>query len=435
MANQPTLPVEAPLSEMESEFIANSPYGLWPENQDSNFGQIRKIICDQLQARVDKIDRLALESFIQTSEDYLSLWEEEYGVPINTAGTVVERRAAVLAQIAVGGFTRARVRYIIQKYLTPLIGGGEAVAFTPTGIPIDAFGIPLYSGVASMIGAFQIYENPQAFSYEVWVNSGLTPAGGMITQIQKITPAGLTVTLDNVHSNVIDYFRMIRTDQPVIYLRLGTNMTDSSGYGVTGTLTGTAAIADPGLLASTQISGGDGARDFNGSSDFGVTTNWNASVIRTNLFKYDIYSIEVILRPDALSALMTVFGFDTSGGMPTLRVGTDGKPELYGEGVGSMFKSNVTMTAGQKYLVQIRRNGDLNSIAMRINGVPVTGVVGSLPGPGANVITTELQLGRRLGGTQFWNGGIDEFALYDLPLTDAQFDRHYNAYQNIQTLG
>jgi hypothetical protein len=433
MAIQPTLPAEVAPTELEQEFISSSPFDLWPAYQNSNIGQIRKVMCDQMQDRADFIDQLALESFVPTSSLYLSLWEEMYGIPVNESATDETRRAAILAQMGVGGFTRSRVRYILDKYLTPMIGGGEAPAFTPEGIAHSAGGIPLYGGVTSMIGAYKIYEHPTTFSYEVWIKSGLTPPAALLAQLQRITPAGITVTLDNTHLNVIDFARTIETDQPLISLPLATNMTDSSPNGLTGTLTSATAIANPGLLAHTDVAGGLGSRDLNGTTEFGVSTNFASNNRRLNVFWDGQWEIEIMVRPDAIGSIMTIMGLDTSVSTPNLRVNADGTVEVVIETFGSLVKSTTSLSSGTIYMLHVSRPGRGLPARIYINNVDVTGFQSVIDT--VTVSPGELQIGRRLGGTQFWNGGIGRFALYDRPLTTARRLQHYNAAKNIQMLG
>src|SRR4051794_13713488 len=100
---QPTLPPEGPYGQIEQRFIELSPADLWPEAQNTNFGQFRKVATDILQEKVDELTLFWFEMFPDTADKYLGLWEEEYGLPVAPVGkSNAERKAYLLARVRHG---------------------------------------------------------------------------------------------------------------------------------------------------------------------------------------------------------------------------------------------------------------------------------------------------------------------------------------------
>lgn len=156
---QPTLPAEQPFSDAELAFMDESPPGLFPENQDSNFGfAVRKIFSDRVQELINQLDTIYNEKFVSSSLNYLSEWEIQVGLPVAPTGwTLPQRRNAVTNRLRKGAFTNAARRSIVENFIT--ITFGPAPAFDASGLPLDAGGIPLYSGVSSLDQTYVIREN------------------------------------------------------------------------------------------------------------------------------------------------------------------------------------------------------------------------------------------------------------------------------------
>jgi hypothetical protein len=155
---QPTLPAEVPFTDAEIAFMDESPPGLFPENQNSNFGYvIRKIFSDRVQELINQLNTIYNEKFVLTSVTYLDEWEETVGLPVNTGlFTQSQRRNLILNRLRKGPFTRASRRAIVESFITATFG--DAPGFDPAGIAIDSSGIPLYSGVFSLAGTYVIRE-------------------------------------------------------------------------------------------------------------------------------------------------------------------------------------------------------------------------------------------------------------------------------------
>lgn len=196
-----TLPAEGVYTEAELHFIELSPDGLWPDNQDSNFGQFRKVVTDIIQEDfIDLLSILNMEAFYPTSTTYLSLWEEMVGLPTNPSGrTSPERRSAVGSRLEYGAFTRSRRRRIVEAFIVATFG--ESVSFTPDGIPITVGGIPLFSGVFSLSGTYEINEAIERFYYQVKILDTIDPdVIGLTRELDRITPDGITFDVNLVPS-------------------------------------------------------------------------------------------------------------------------------------------------------------------------------------------------------------------------------------------
>lgn len=168
---QPTLPVESVFTEAELNFIDDSPPGLYPDNQDSNYGLLRKILSDRVQELIDQQLYLYNERFIATSVDFIPDWEKEYGLPVApTNRTLAQRRQDILARISKGPFTRTRRRDAVERFITATFG--TSIQLTPAGVPLVAGGVPLYADPADLSTLYSIRENG-AYGKNLISNGGL----------------------------------------------------------------------------------------------------------------------------------------------------------------------------------------------------------------------------------------------------------------------
>lgn len=193
----PTIPAEGTYSDVERSFIENSPEGMWPENQDSNFGQIRKVLCDELQKTVDKLTVLADELFVQTATavETLMLWEQQLGVPVEpTDKSETDRRAILAPRLVYGPFTRSRRNAAVESFIAATFG--ESTTLTTVGVPLTAEGVTLYSGAFSLTGTYNVVEDVEDFSYDVRILDTITvDEDGLRRELDRITPAGFTYTI------------------------------------------------------------------------------------------------------------------------------------------------------------------------------------------------------------------------------------------------
>ncbi len=188
---QPTLPPEGAYSQLERLFISEQPRFLWPTNQNSNFGILRKTLTDPLQDSLDDISELFLELFIATSVGYLGLWEEQVGLPRNPTLPITLRRANILSRMVKTPFTRTRRKEIVERYLGETLG--IAPQLLPEGLALTASGVPLYSGVTgSVADLYFIVENIEQFLYTVYIVDTATPdENALFRDLLLFTPAGI----------------------------------------------------------------------------------------------------------------------------------------------------------------------------------------------------------------------------------------------------
>lgn len=198
--NQPTLPLEVKWTEAELLFMEESPPGLFPENQNSNFGFIiRRVFSNKLQEAIDWTHTLWNERFVTSSSQFLDAWEIDYGLPPAPTGISVEqRRASVVARVQRGPFTRPRRDAIIRAFIETTYG--QTVQLTEPGVPITGGGIQLFGESADVESLFDVIENVGAFSYVVWIQLSNMPNVAELTrELKRITPAGISFTVTDVH--------------------------------------------------------------------------------------------------------------------------------------------------------------------------------------------------------------------------------------------
>lgn len=193
---QPTLPAEQPFSDAELAFMDESPPGLFPENQNSNFGYIiRKTFSDFIQELINQQNVIFSEHFVASSTLYLDEWERQVGLPTNPPGlSEQQRRNLVTNKLKVGPFTRARRDEIVKSFVQATLG--DAVALLPSGVALTSAGVPLYSGLTSLSNAYTITENVPGFSFTISVAPGVTLDQVNLTrELNRVVPAGISFSV------------------------------------------------------------------------------------------------------------------------------------------------------------------------------------------------------------------------------------------------
>lgn len=192
---QPALPAESFLSDLEKYFIDQQPINLWPVNQNSNFGLIRKLILDEMQEALTLLDELSNESFVSTASGYLGRWEVELGLPVGQGGrTDAQRRRTLESRLAIGPFTHARRNALIEAAIGDTFG--EVPQFTAGGIPFGAGGIAFHSGIGDFTGTYAIKEDIENFSYEVRIRNDITlDEDWLRRELTWMTPGGISYTI------------------------------------------------------------------------------------------------------------------------------------------------------------------------------------------------------------------------------------------------
>lgn len=191
---QPTLPAPTLLNTQELDFIDSSPPGLFPENQNSNFGALRKVFADKMKEVADQIATLYGERFVFTASETLEQWEQEIGLPVATTLSDQQRRSRIQARRQQGAFTRTKRKQVIEAYLQATFG--QTTRLSVDGVPFTASGLPLYSDVTSLIGLYTVTENITNYSYSVDINStAQIDAAGLTRELQRITPAHISFSI------------------------------------------------------------------------------------------------------------------------------------------------------------------------------------------------------------------------------------------------
>lgn len=199
---QPLLLPEEPFGEVERSWMESEPPGLLPENQDSNYGQVRKVVSDVLQNRITEIDLFYDESSPITTREYIDWWEEMSGVPLAPSKTLENRRAIVLDRFKYGPFTRTRRVKLVEKFIEATFG--QSPQLTTEGIALDAAGVALFSDVISVAGQYFIVEYVEDFSYAVFISEEVAPdIDGMKRELERMTPAGIRFSVSFVDMGLI----------------------------------------------------------------------------------------------------------------------------------------------------------------------------------------------------------------------------------------
>jgi len=410
----PTIPPEGTYTAAERRFISNQPPGLWPENQDSVFGQLRRVLTDQIQVNRDKIDVLGQELFVQTAFLYLALWEEQLGAAIKPLGkTDAQRRAILLARNKYGAFTRTQRDSMIADFVNTTFG--QPAAFTLLGIPFTAGGIPFYGPFADAYTLFRVYENPAAYSYEVFIKNTNTPDIGALTrELARVTPAGISFTIDNTLVNILNYVKLMRDYGPSGYWKLGVNFNDFSGNSLSLSNSGVPTSVAP-IVQNTDSN----ASDFTASP---------------YLFRAD----HALLKP---AANMTLKVWINSDNVTTrrgifdkteyfLQVNATGKVQFSISVNGGIF-NNLISVAGlsTSTTYQIVATFDGSAMRLYINGALDSTLV--IPGGGAiDQSASAFEIGRVAGGNLF-DGRIDEPGIFSYPWSPARVLADFKTGTNV----
>lgn len=411
-----TIPLEGPYTEVERHFIESSPDGLWPDNQDSVFGQVRKCLTDICQEQVDETTILNDETFTNTSSRYLSLWEEMLGLSVAPSGWAdAKRRSVIASRQRHGLYTRDRRRSIVEDAL--LATFGDSLSLTSAGLPLSAGGSPLYSGVFSLVGLYRIYDNISNFSYVVRIlNTSSPDIGALNRELTRITPAHISYTIDNTPTNVLKWDLAVQDLGSSGWWRLAADYLDYSGLGHNGTVVGApAAIAAPGL--NLAPAGTDAARDFSGGAQY-VTIPYS---VRLDAPQFTMMGI---VRPDNLPTSgqeMAAFSLGAGGAfswsyLGMRNVGGVTKFVFRGSSTSStvVITGTTTVVAGTTYHIAVTFDGV--TAKLYVNGLKEA--EGAIP---TGVFSNGTRyIGALDTGSGYWDGGLDEIIYLGYPLSAAR---------------
>jgi hypothetical protein len=216
------------------------------------------------------------------------------------------------------------------------------------------------------------------------------------------------------------YPSLVLADSPTVYYRMdnsGTTLTDSSGNGRTGSMTGSALTKQaPGLLSGDP----DTALGFPGTSG-------NYAVSGTIPSWGDVFSLECWFQRQRTTAGTSEFLFSQN-------FGTNNNPVVYIDnvnagaitlraiGASTICTSNVTVANTAVHHLVVTKNG--SAVHIYLDGNDVTGSVTNYTFGSYN---TYCEFGGYQNGSQSQYLGImDEAAVYLTALSQARVQAHYN---------
>lgn len=198
MAELP-IPAETTYTDIERDFIDNEPPGLFPGDQNSYWGQVRKVFADYLQVLADALTTYYSNLDPRTvNADDITEWEQMLGIPVAAAGSSLQQRQSFATiRLERGPFTRARRIRVVEWFIRATMGA--SLALTPDGLPLDAAGLPLLDEMTSLVGDYAIVEDIPGFHYQVRIKDTiLLDLAGLTRELTRITPAAITFDIVQV---------------------------------------------------------------------------------------------------------------------------------------------------------------------------------------------------------------------------------------------
>jgi hypothetical protein len=427
--NQPAAPAEGALNEIEQLIDAEQPLGLWPHNQNSNYGMVRKVIGDQIQSAVDTLSDLYDETFVDTALGYLGVWERELGLPRGTTQSTSHRRTLIHSRRSIAPFTRSRRKATVERFLLDTITG-ESTAFSSSGIPLTAGGVTLYSGAQSMTGLYRIYENISNFSYDVRIKNTVTPdIAGLLRELNHITPSGISLVLDNTPANVLKWDEALVDLAPNGWWQLGADYNDYSGYANHGVVTGApASIASPGLLPAMN-GATQGARNFSGAGQY-VTIPYSTKLDSPRFTMAGLICPNVLPSSGNESAIYSLgAGGATSWtyvGMYNIAGVTKFSFRVSSPTASVVIRGTTTVVGAQSAIYHVAATFDGTTARLYVNGVKEAEAVV----PTGVFSTGSRFIGALDSGSGYESGMLDEIIYLDYVLPDAKILEISNTSKN-----
>ncbi|HZP93335.1 MAG TPA: LamG domain-containing protein [Burkholderiales bacterium] len=214
----------------------------------------------------------------------------------------------------------------------------------------------------------------------------------------------------------MSYVDEVQADAPVAYWRFGeasgTTAADSSGNGNTGTYQGSPTLGTRGGIAADQ----NGCILLNGSSQY-VTANDAAS-----LDVGDTVTVEALIKLAATGSRYEIVNKGTNAYQ--LRLNTDGTLDFAKAGVAIIVSGTVKITDTSKWHHVVATKSGATS-KLYLDGADVTGTVTN-----QTLIDTNdpVTVGRAVGAVDYFNGAIDEVAIYNKALPAYRVAAHYQAF-------
>lgn len=422
----PTLPVEVPYTDIERDMIENEPPGMFPEDQNSYWGQVRKLFADYLQANALDLFTAWYNNLDPRNVDAndISEWEDRVGVPGDrSAITLAARRGFVQNRLRMGAFSRSLVNDIIETFLNAvLIVASGSTTFGSGGILLGSGGATLFSGVTGDPKTmYRVYFDYMNRVYYVRILNTLgEDLSGLTRELQRITPAGWTLNISDV-ANPLVYSRMVLNDAPLQWYALDGNANDSSGYtAFPGTQNGGVTFGQATLVNAAV--GGVSAALFDGVNDYVSVPDAAASWPFAQMTSVGL-TVESWIK---LAAAPGAGAFGTIWSKGSYLFGVDENRKLVVvPPAGATLRSTTALTIGTVYHVALVING--STLTLYVNGIAeATGT--HTPGS----LATATNIGRYVTGTNgFLNATLDEVAVYDRILSAATILSHYKTGTNV----
>lgn len=205
----------------------------------------------------------------------------------------------------------------------------------------------------------------------------------------------------------------VLADSPVAWFRLGeargTSATDAVG-GAAGTYVGGVTLGQPSLLAGDPS---DTCADFNGSTGLVEIAD------RAELDFGDVFTLECWFQLDTGGANRTLFGKGMNA--PVWRLTSGNQLRIRKNGVADVATTTTTLSTGTTYHAVVTKSGP--TTRLYVDAVDVTGTVTDST---CTNNTTAAQIGAA-NSSDFFDGRIDEFAIYSTALSSARVLAHYQA--------
>ncbi len=182
--------------------------------------------------------------------------------------------------------------------------------------------------------------------------------------------------------------------------------------GAAGTYTNAPTLGAAGLIASDPT---------NTSVNFDGTNDHVSFADRAAFDRGDVFTLEAWIYMDAIGRFNGIM--DKGSGAYVFRVGTDNRLLLRRNSVQDIVKSTITLAANTLYHVVATKNGA--TVKLYVNGVDVTGTVTN-----STMVNTSIAFNiaaADAGSTDFFDGRIDEVAVYPTALSAARVLAHYQA--------
>lgn len=295
-------------------------------------------------------------------------------------------------------------------------------AWAGTGVASDPY-VLMFDGVDDHVDFGTDHNNLTTYTFETWIAPGdVSNASQVIFSNGDSSGYGLTVTNSKIMTGGFssNYEAAVLADSPEIYWRfnniVGTTVIDLSGNVNNGVMTNTGSIFQQNTTPLSDISdqsmyttSGSG---YVHASDYDIDSDWSIEV----WFKYPFPGNCTINNWCTLTR--------GSGEDHQIIVSNSLQLGTYVNSGGGFLYSGFNMSSlsdGWHHLVAV---ADAGTTTFYIDGA----VVGSSAGASSSNIRS---VGSHFSGQPF--GYFDEFAFYDVPLSPAQIQAHYNAATNFDS--